>query len=166
VFELQATPEGYSIFRFIIIRNLAVVKRARAVVQDQQRKWWNEAARLISLPRNSESMAWIPSYEAILAEKGEPIQHWMECIEAEVELSSIALQRLEIAGQVAQLIKKNNASKDPDPQRGVDMLFKAYCKLREQMVGLVVKINDLTNNNGFLERHDKELWDVVELSLN
>jgi hypothetical protein len=91
-------------------------------------------------------------------------ESWAEALELELKISQLALQRLKPAAQARYLVELE-ATRPLTSAEGMVMnaFFEENRSWRGEIARLVLKVNEITGDRSFLQRHRYELWDIVDV---
>lgn len=166
LFKLQAKADANEIFRYIITINTGALEGVKAVCEEEIHEVKRDMFDIIHQQAKPSGIADGDALQkrvtevCALFEERDP---WIDVLELEIQISQRALKRLDTAAQARKLLS-TAATRALNREEGVRLeeLWGRYLRLREEMIGLALRVNKMTGTTEFVQRHQNELWDVVE----
>ncbi|OAL19163.1 hypothetical protein AYO20_11674 [Fonsecaea nubica] len=165
LFELLANPEANHTIQFIVRTNIQVLRKLQQEVCHDRWKVVKKAIDVIHLDSDSEGEDGKPHVETLFQETlhtSEEQKNWSAILDFEMKISEIALQRLRIANEASELVRKEKAwrASEEESER-LEAMFIDFQSWRAIIIRWVLQVNRMTGNREFLRRHRNELWDIV-----
>ncbi|OAP62408.1 hypothetical protein AYL99_04611 [Fonsecaea erecta] len=169
LFELLTNPEANGIIQFIVRTNIRVLRGLQGVCNDECKYLKRRALDIIhmdSVCHGDQNKGHIRELVEEVCRANEEQESWIDILGIEIDLSETALKRLDIASQAAGLIQKRRSQMiTKEESQTLEALFIEFQSLRTLLIRRVLKLNMLTGNSDFLQRHHNELWDIVDCNL-
>ncbi|KIW84462.1 hypothetical protein Z517_03712 [Fonsecaea pedrosoi CBS 271.37] len=171
LFELLANPEANHTIQFIVRTNIQVLRKLQQeVCHDRWKVVKKKTIDVIHLDSDSEGEDGKPHVETLVQEilyTSEEQKNWAAILDFEVKISEIALQRLRIANEASELVRKEKTwSISEEEGERLEAQFIDFQSWRAIMIRWVLRVNRMTGNRDFLRRHRNELWDIVDNNLD
>lgn len=169
LFELFSKEATNRTFRYLIGQNIEVIAALQAVCEEEHQKLKKFMSDTIQMDVDLESEAARAIIRAMAKEAGlthDTWECWAEALDLEMKISQLALQRLQPAAQACYLVELE--AKRPltwVEDMVMNALFEEYRCWRGEIARLALKVNEITGNRNFLQRHRYELWDIVDESV-
>ncbi|KAI1613680.1 hypothetical protein EDD37DRAFT_683536 [Exophiala viscosa] len=152
IFELHTNADANEMLQFCIQRNIWVLDRCHKASLKDEERIRNEARGLLHLHPS-------PVLDD-LARSWRTPDAWSQILHWETKLSKYALIRLEYAAEANRLLSKGDLS--ARKRENLKAVVEFWSQLRDRLAQFVRHITFWTGGKEFLERHNGELWDVVE----
>jgi len=168
LFALHTNPEANDWISSAIRVNIEVLQIIRDIPQAAQKALDEKAMQIIAADGQAGICTeWIRYERARVIALNKDFDSWIQAIVLELQLSSLALARMDIAREVTGFREQEAAGAMTGAARMEleEASLKACRSHRVVMVKLVLEIAARTGNGEFLARHRNELWDVVARQL-
>ncbi|KAK4945296.1 hypothetical protein LTR10_015455 [Elasticomyces elasticus] len=152
IFELHTNADANEILQYSVVRNLWVLNLGHKAMLNDEERIRSEARRLLYLHPSAVLDDLARSWR--MPDAWSQILHW------EVKLSKYALLRLEYAAEARRLLLKGDMT--AVERKNLKAVVDTWTLLRDRMAQLMRHIHFWTGGREFLERHNGELWDIVE----
>ncbi|EXJ65074.1 hypothetical protein A1O7_01414 [Cladophialophora yegresii CBS 114405] len=164
LWTLHTRRDANEVISHIIRVNIEVLHHVGAQLDKLYQALKRQAAALVhhSTQPSSDGVS-LEGEVARLRTAMEEHERWVQVLRLEVQLSEVALLRMEAARRLISLADRR-ARGEITPFEMYQLEgspFHTYQAARAEVVRLVRRVYEMTGNAAFLERHKNELWDVV-----